>query len=157
VEDGVLYIKPLQCFTGGFDVYANMGTIKSVVLSGSGNIVGGTLITSDDLSLAVSGSGKILAGVQAKKLTVSASGSGESTLIGTADEFIYESSGSGKLSAYKLNAAKAKVMLSGSGDAEVTAQEALDVIISGSGEVHYKGSPAVNKKVSGGGRLVKEN
>lgn len=155
VQDGVLYIKPKQCVSGGIDAYANMDTIRAISLNGSGNIIGGTRIISDDLTLALSGSGKILAGLQAKKLTVTVSGSGESTLIGTVDDFIYESSGSNKLSAYKLSAKRGKITISGSGNAETTAEETLDATISGSGTVYYKGNATVSQTVSGSGKIVK--
>ncbi|MFZ2455721.1 MAG: head GIN domain-containing protein [Candidatus Altiarchaeia archaeon] len=155
VQDDVLYIRPKQCYSGSIDAYVNMGTVRSISLDGSGNIIGGTKITSDDLLLKLSGSGKIMAGMEAKKLAVSVSGSGESTLIGTADDFSYDLSGSGKLSAYKLSAKRGKITISGSGSAETTARETLDVTISGSGTVYYKGNATVSQTVSGSGKIVK--
>lgn len=155
VQDDVLYVKPGQCFTGSLEVYVNMKTVRYVSLNGSGNIVGGTQIISDDLKIEQTGSGKILAGIQAKKLSVAMSGSGDSTIIGTADDFSYESSGSGKLSAYKLKAKKGKISLAGSGTVETTAQETLDITISGSGTVSYKGDAALTETISGSGKIVK--
>jgi hypothetical protein len=155
VQDDVLYIKPKQCYSGSIDAFVNMGTVRSVSLSGSGNIIGGTKITSDDLSLKLSGSGKIMAGLEAKRLEVIVSGSGDTTLIGTADDFIYDMSGSGKLLGYKLAAKRGRITISGSGTAETTAQESLDVTISGSGTVYYKGNASVSQTVSGSGKVVK--
>jgi hypothetical protein len=156
VQDDVLYIRPKQCYLESIDAYVNMGTVRSVSLNGSGNIIGGTKITSDDLALRISGSGKIMAGLEAKKLRVSVSGSGESTLIGTADDFSYDLSGSGKLSAFKLAVKRGRITLSGSGSTETTAQETLDVTISGSGTVYYTGNATVSQTVSGSGKVVKE-
>jgi hypothetical protein len=155
VQDDVLYISPKKCYSGSIEAYVNMGTVTSISLSGSGNIIGGTKITSDDLTIELSGSGKILAGLEAKKLRVTVSGSGESTLIGAADDFAYDLSGSGKLSAYKLSAKRGKITLSGFGIAETSAQETLDVAISGSGTVYYKGNATVSQTVSGSGKVVK--
>jgi hypothetical protein len=155
VQDDVLYIRPKQCYSGSIDAYVNMGTVSSISLSGSGNIIGGTKITSDDLVLEISGSGKIMAGLEAKKLKVKVSGSGESTLIGTADDFMYDMSGSGRLSAYKLDVQRGKIMISGSGTAEMTAHGKLDVAINGSGTVYYKGNASLSQTVSGSGKVVK--
>ena len=155
VQDDVLYIKPKQCVSGNIDAYVNMDTIRSINLSGSGNIIGSTKIVSDDLSLKISGSGKIMAGLEAKKLEITTTGSGESTLIGTADDYTYDSSGSGKFFAYNLITKRGKIRITGSGTAETTAQETLDVTISGSGTVYYKGNATVNQNVSGSGSVKK--
>jgi hypothetical protein len=155
VQDDVLYIRPKKCYSGSIDAYVNMGAVSSISLKGSGNIVGGTKITSDDLAIEISGSGKIMAGLEAKKLKVTVSGSGESTLIGTADDFTYDVSGSGRLSAYKLDVKRGKIMISGSGTTEMMAQETLDIAISGSGTVYYKGNATVSQTVTGSGKVVK--
>jgi hypothetical protein len=49
------------------------------------------------------------------------------------------------------------VSISGSGSAEVVANEKLDSKIAGSGDVKYWGNASVNSKIAGSGSVRKEN
>jgi phage-related protein len=64
-------------------------------------------------------------------------------------------SGSGDVRNFGLQATKAKVKVSGSGNTEITVSNFLDVRINGSGDVYYKGNPSVNADISGSGKVVK--
>ena len=64
-------------------------------------------------------------------------------------------SGSGDVKATELDAAEVNVTISGSGDAQVHAEQSIVVSIAGSGDVSYSGSPAVSQAVAGWGSVRK--
>ncbi len=58
--------------------------------------------------------------------------------------------------AFNLIAENADINISGSGNAEITANQLLKVKIAGSGNVYYKSNPVINLEVSGSGKVVKK-
>ena len=52
-----------------------------------------------------------------------------------------------------LRAREAHVKVGGSGDADVRADQTLDVVLDGSGDVRYHGDPALTKRDDGSGDL----
>jgi len=159
VINGVLIIKRggTRCLSPTkLNIYVSMDDVKRLSLSGSGNIIGRSEITSDDLEVSLSGSGDIDLQVDTKRLKSEISGSGESKFTGKASSHDATISGSGDLKAYDLVTEKSTVQVTGSGKSEVFASEELNVKITGSGDVYYKGNPAtVNKKILGSGELKK--
>jgi len=160
VTSGKLIIENelLTCIrpTKPVNVYVSMEEVKQLSVSGSGDIIGQTKITSDSLGVAISGSGNIDLDVDAKKLSTSISGSGNAKLKGVATTHDVMFSGSGKIQSYELVTEETTLTISGSGNSEVFASNELDVTISGSGNVYYKGNPAnVNTQISGSGKLEK--
>ena len=99
-----------------------------------------------------SGSGDIDAdGIDADALAVRSDGSADITLEGTAARFALDLDGSGDADASGLAAREARVVVGGSGDADVRADQRLDV--DGSGDVRYHGAPALTRHVDGSGDL----
>jgi hypothetical protein len=136
--------------------YITMPEVRALAISGSGTIIGETRITSERLSLKVSGSGDIALEVDAKKIESKISGSGEIRLRGVARDHEYQMSGSGDLKCYELSTERSRIKISGSGKCEVSVSAQLDVKISGSGKVYYRGNPTtVNQKISGSGTIRK--
>nr|WP_068889266.1 head GIN domain-containing protein [Pedobacter panaciterrae] len=64
-------------------------------------------------------------------------------------------SGSGNADLEKLNAKSADVDVSGSGNVKIKVEEVLKATISGSGKIYYWGSPQVNSNISGSGKVIK--
>ena len=158
VENGTLIIKPektIGCLdpTKNINIYATMEDIESFDLSGSGAIIGETLIEADKLDIEVSGSGDIDLEVDVTTLSIDISGSGEANLEGRAINNNFEVSGSGTLNAIDLESDTVDIDISGSGEAHVTAIDSLEVEISGSGDVRYKGDPEISQSVSGSGNI----
>ncbi len=131
-------------------------TIKGLRVSGSGDLLVQTPLTSDNLSLTVSGSGNItVSDAEADELNATISGSGNITMTtGYADQGRLTISGSGSISMQAVEMREAVTRTSGSGQTRLTATERLEVHISGSGSVYYKGSPVVNSSISGSGNVV---
>lgn len=138
-------------------VYISMPSIEGLSVSGSGNARIISKAEGEDLSLNVSGSGKInTAELAFTNLDCSISGSGSVNLGGgevkDADVSI---SGSGNLNstATKIETMDFGVSGSGSGNCFVTGS--LDASISGSGSITYSGTPSVDARISGSGHVRK--
>jgi Putative auto-transporter adhesin, head GIN domain len=183
VEEGVLKIK----FKKGtwninvekLNIYVEMPTVETLLISGSGDLVVETALTGDKMTLQISGSGNIKSDktLTAKSLDVIVSGSGDIdveaiatgelhtrisgsgglTLAGTSDKAAYTVSGSGDINAKKLISKAVEAHISGSGNISCHANESLDAHASGSGDITYSGNAtAVTTKASGSGDISKE-
>jgi hypothetical protein len=109
-------------------------------------------------AIEASGSGDIDAdGIDADALAVRSDGSADITLEGIAGRFALDLDGSGDADASGLAARDARVVVGGSGDAEVRADQRLDVDVDGSGDVRYHGDPALTRHVDGSGDLSRAN
>ena len=158
VENGVLVIRPEKCIRPlkPIKVYAGMDEVRSLSLSGSGDIRGTTPIDSENLGLAIIGSGDIEMEVNADSLKSRVSGSGDILLEGDATTHEIEIDGSGDVDALGLRTEVTRVKNYGSGDAKVYADRELDIEIGGSGTVFYWGEPEeFNTRVSGSGKVEK--
>jgi hypothetical protein len=115
-----------------------------------------TLTVKDLNTLKVSGSGDIKAqDISTDELTVAVSGAGAVKISGKTDSQEIDISGSGDYRAEDLESKEAKVSVSGSGSAIVNVSGELDAKVSGSGSVEYVGDPTVNQDVSGTGEVSK--
>jgi hypothetical protein len=159
VKNGFLQVKyPSSWRTrhSKLTIYITSKDLDAVKISGSAKFEAGEPITTDEMDLAMSGSG----GIQFKKLNadevdVSISGSGSIELLdGNADELDVRISGSGKLNAEAFEVNEFSASISGSGSIRITAKEELEARISGSGKVYYHGTPRVNSSSSGSGKVV---
>lgn len=131
-------------------------TVNSVSLSGSGDIVGKDVLTADNFSATMSGSGDISLSVEADALKTVISGSGDIELSGKARDFDVSVSGSGDVKAFDLIADHVTAKVSGSADIKITAKQSLNARVSGSGDILYKGNPEkVDSKASGSGDINK--
>jgi len=104
--------------------------------------------------LDISGSGQAdVKGLTQDQLQVRISGSGDVSGQGTADDLDLRISGSGSYRGPELKSKHARVGVSGSGNAVVSASETLNANVSGSGTVEYVGDPQVTQNVSGSGSV----
>ena len=137
-------------------VYTSAPVYRSVDVSGAGDIISDNIISGGEpLEMGVSGSGNINVQVALPKVSADVSGSGNVMLKGTSKEFTGSISGSGSIKAFDLTTDVSTLNLSGAADAEVTANQKLDVNVSGSGDVKYKGNASVSQSISGSGSVKK--
>lgn len=92
---------------------------------------------------------------EVRSFIVNTRGSGD---ISVSDSFScstmeVEISGSGKARLTELQAKRANVKISGSGDTYIHAEDELEVEINGSGTVYYSGSPNVKSEINGSGQV----
>lgn len=142
---------------GPVTVYVTMPDIAELNVSSSGQIKAEEAVKASQLSLAVSGSGRILLPkLTASELKSAVSGSGEIMVAGVCPQHEARISGSGNVRAAELRTEASAIRISGSGTGRVYASRMLDASISGSGDVYMRGGGTVSSKVSGSGRVHKE-
>jgi hypothetical protein len=89
------------------------------------------------------------------KVYAEISGSGSINLKGQATDFSAHVSGSGDVKCFDLVTDVTELNLSGSSDAEVTANKQLNIDASGSSSISYKGNASVSQNISGSGSVKK--
>ena len=137
-------------------VYITMPEIEALGVSGSGRAEIKDPVKSNELSLSVSGSGKLYApDISVTELSCSISGSGDIIIggNGSAERAEISVSGSGNYNGEALKIGKAQIHISGSGDCSCNVTESLTASVSGSGNVTYGGNPRVDAHVSGSGKV----
>jgi len=158
VRDGFLQVKyeNLKIKRSKLTIYITSKELDAVKISGSAHFKAEKPVTSEEIDLAISGSGGVLfSKLVSDEVGVKISGSGGVELAaGNADELDVKISGSGKLKAEKFEVSECSATLSGSGSVRITAKDELDARMSGSGKVYYHGNPQVNSVSSGSGKLI---
>jgi len=138
------------------DVYVTAPNYESFKMSGSGNLTTESLISTDMMSMKISGSGEINSdNLKVNTLDTKISGSGSISLKGIGTTVSHTISGSGNLSAIDFATDNTDATISGSGNMVIRVSQVLNAKISGSGNVQYKGSPTVNVDISGSGTIKK--
>jgi len=146
------------CYRGGDQliIEAGLQQVRYLGISGAGEVVSENFLQGNTLELALSGAGSFDIGADVGLLSVNVSGEGGVFLEGVADRLDYRLSGAGNLNAFELNSREVIIRISGSGNADVSVTELLDVSVSGVGNVRFKGNPAtVNQRISGVGTVTK--
>ena len=154
-----LVITSSRCYDDG-DVVIDIALFELQALfnTGSGDLFGTNTWETDDITLNLSGSGRIDAILDVERLNQSIAGSGRTTLSGIANEADVSISGSGDLHAFGLIVSDYEVLIAGSGNADHFVLDHLSGAISGSGNIKYKGTPAViDVEVIGSGRIIEAN
>jgi hypothetical protein len=137
-------------------VYITMPELEGLGVSGSGKAEVKDAVKTNDLSLSVSGSGKLYTtDVTVANLDCGISGSGDIIFggNGNATRADISISGSGNYSGESLKIGSAEIHISGSGNCSCTVSETLRASVSGSGNVSYLGNPKVDARVSGSGHV----
>lgn len=137
-------------------VYVTMKDIEHIGVSGSGTIESTNTINTDELTLAISGSGDMELNAKAEEVSFRISGSGSIKMDGSAEQADARISGSGKVRADDFSVRIFEASISGSGNCYITASEEINAKISGSGSVYYSGDPdKLISNSSGSGKIRK--
>ncbi|OJJ16134.1 hypothetical protein BKI52_35805 [marine bacterium AO1-C] len=139
------------------NIFVTAATINKVTLAGSGNIEGQNTWESPNLEAIISGSGSIKATIKSTEVNSSLGGSGNIVLSGSTQKQSLHLTGSGNYQNFGLASEQTTVNLTGSGNVEIQASQALNVTISGSGNVAYKGSPSITQNITGSGKVNNAN
>ncbi len=137
------------------NVYVTVKDIDAISVSGSGDLIGQTKITSANLDLNVSGSGSLTIEAAASgELEADVSGSGHIDFKGSCDSFDSDVSGSGRITLDAAIRNGASVGISGSGKIEASGSaKEVKASVTGSGKV-YASNFVVDKcevRISGSG------
>lgn len=154
VREGTLHIESEDDLRPRDEIRIEIGieTLRGIHSGGSSDVAVRD-VRSRSFEASVAGSSELSASGQFGALSASISGSGEIRMQGAADAIDGKVSGSGELDLLEVPARRARIDVSGSGDATVNVSERLDASVSGSGEVRYAGRPEVNADVSGSGSV----
>jgi hypothetical protein len=134
----------------GAQVEVRVRHLTRLTLSGANDLVAPGLVSGDQLSISMAGSGLArFDQLEVGRLNFDISGAGEGQLSGQVDQLRLAVSGKGKISAEQLRAGRVDVSISGFANAVVWAVQDLRVQISGAGHVDYWGQPKVSKSISG--------
>jgi hypothetical protein len=131
-------------------VYITAKYLKSVTVSGSGNVTFDEGISTNSLKLRVRGSGNMQGKIDVKTLESHLSGSGSMKLSGNAESSVVRVIGSGNFSARDLVTLNSAVHVSGSGKAEVNASDKVNAAVFGSGGVSYTGTAKIIRSTKSG-------
>jgi hypothetical protein len=164
VKDGVLYIHPQKnsnwwrrewnSLGKKIRAYVAASEIDQLSSSGSGSLFCSGVIKADKLELVVSGSGNIDGNLDVGDLSVEQSGSSNVRLKGVVKNSNFRMSGSGNIYSYDLQSDYSDISISGSGNAEITANKEVNASISGSGNIRLKGDAGIrNISTAGSGRI----
>lgn len=124
--------------------------------SGAGSIETMNRLRSDSLTLNTSGSSVMKLDIFVNLLKVTNSGSGDIELFGTTKEQDINFSGTGNYKALTLEAKKTTVNISSTANAELRADEELNIQHSGTGNITYSGNPTkINQNITGTGKVLK--
>jgi hypothetical protein len=137
-------------------IYITTQTLSDLSITGSGNITCNNDFTSNNkTSFEVTGSGNLIAKINAPSVDAEINGSGNVQITGETKDVDIEINGSGNFKGEELKAENAKVEIAGSGNAYVFADDNLKADISGSGTVRYSGKANVKSDIAGSGTVVK--
>lgn len=134
-------------------VYITAKSLKSLTVSGSGDMKVSGTIRSSKLDTKVSGSGSISFSADVSSLNALISGSGSIHASGVAKTTDIIISGSGGFKGEDLRTTDSDIKVSGSGEARIHADKSINAVVSGSGNIYYSGSPVINQVKSGSGRI----
>lgn len=133
--------------------YLTVKDIKSIIISGTGNIETDGFKTKT-MSISMSGAGNgDLTGLILEKLIVNISGAGNMILAGKCTEQSITISGAGNYDAGDLATETTSIHIDGAGEGTVKASKVLNALINGAGNLNYLGSPQVNQHIDGGGSV----
>ncbi len=160
VRDGVLTIDTTSPSLAlqTINIYvttANVSNVTAITSGGAGSVTCDVPLTASNLRLELTGAGSMDAPVNVTQLNVLLSGVGSMQLRGNATNMNAQVSGVGSLNAYDLQTSVSSVTVSGTGSAQVTAQQNLTANVSGTGSINYHGSPKVSQSRTGVGSINK--
>ncbi|HVK96542.1 MAG TPA: head GIN domain-containing protein [Flavisolibacter sp.] len=159
-EGDVLVVKAKEGFrldpTDEITLYASAPVFREIRISGSSDLKSANkIINNEPLNVSVSGTGNMNLDVNVPRLTTKVSGSGSVVIKGHANTFDASISGAGEIKCFDLITDVASIDISGAANAEVTANQKLNIKVSGNGNVAYKGNPSVSQTISGAGNVKK--
>lgn len=149
VKEGILSITGIDNIKSDKPVVINIGikSLSSVDITGAADVRSDNQLICDKLMIESNGAGKVHLDVKASEVKAKISGAGNVSLSGTAPLLDATLSGAGSLKGSNLEVDKAKVKVSGAGDAKVNVKQSLDADVSGAGSVIYKGNP-IDRNIS---------
>lgn len=137
--------------------YVSVKKLDGLFASGGSDVYIEDRLTTDKLSLALSGGSDFRGKVDAGVLKLSASGGSDAYLSGKADKVSIIASGGSDVHGFELVTNSCTIESSGGSDVRITANKELQANASGGSDVYYKGSATSSTSKSGGGSIKRVN
>lgn len=181
VKKNTLIIRPMKHVLFGHNadvvVYVDIENICAIEASGGAEVMISSILTTDNLSVSVSGGGSLECDdngiIDCGQLSVDLSGGSKASLLLVCDRLLTDVSGGGniflagtvttadinlsggsRLKAYQMETTEMDVVMSGGGYAEVYVTDYLYANLSGGSKMRYKGSPRIKTSLSGGSEAL---
>jgi hypothetical protein len=141
IENETLVIKAKGSFTHAYKIYVSGNSLNQITSSGASKFSATNTITSDSLSVDVSGASDVTLKVNSKAVDVMLSGASGVNLEGNTQTLYSTVSGASSLKAYKLNTSTTNVTASGASSVKVFANDKINANATGSSTIKFKGEP----------------
>jgi hypothetical protein len=136
VEDNTLRINGLSA-----KIYIRIPSLEKIDIKGSASVTADSVFTTDNLTINISGNGKVTMPIAVNNLSSHISGIGKLNLSGTVNQLTLNVSGSAKLNAPDLQVKKCETNISGIAKCTANVTDELELNISGSGSFYYLTKP----------------
>ena len=114
-------------------------------------------ISTGDITLNVSGAGKVTGNIEAKNMELEVSGASTVQLKGSAGSITADGSGASHLKLADLKVGNANVILSGACSGTINLDGSLDAVLSGASTLEYIGEPALGiMDITGASKLKRK-
>ena len=167
VENGVLIIRfdEDKNFWKGWNgdkqkltAYISIKKIDRLDVSGACDVFFEDGISSEDLSVKLSGASDLKGKIDAKKLSFDISGASDATISGNAAELSVEASGASDFKGYELLTNYCTAEASGASSVNITVNKELNAKASGASSVRFKGEGLIRDiKTSGSSNVTRKS
>ncbi len=159
ITEGILNIRTEDNIKNEHPIIINIAikSLNSLNVSGSTDIKTANQLNCSKLFIESGSAGNVSLDVKADEIKTQINGIGDVALTGSAEILDANVSGAGDLRASNLEVDKAKVNVSGTGNAKINVKQTLDADITGTGSIIYKGKPVVRNITITGTGSVRES
>lgn len=159
VQDGNLVVENKESIKKSTEMklYVSVNQLRLLKVSGAATIEARDVIEGKELEINVSGAADATLDVDVACLHVFCSGAVTLNLSGRSGCANYEIEGAATLKAFDLKSDEVQIDVSGTGSAELFADESLAITVSGMASIDYKGNPSITKKMHGTGSVNRMN
>ena len=166
VENGVLIIRfdDDKKFWKGWNgdktklkAYISVKKIDRLDVSGACDVFFEEGISSEDLTVRLSGASDLKGKIDAKKLSFDISGASDATISGNAAELSVEASGASDFKGFDFTTNECTAKASGASSVQITVKERLNAHASGASDIHYKGEARIGDMKSSGASSISKS
>jgi hypothetical protein len=167
VENGVLIIRfdDDKKFWKGWNgdktklkAYISIKKIDRLDVSGACDVFFEEGISSEDLTVRLSGASDLKGKIDAKKLSFDISGASDATISGNAAEFSVEASGASDFKGFEMTTNYCTAEASGASSVNITVNKELNAKASGASSVRFKGEGLIRDiKTSGSSNITRKS
>jgi hypothetical protein len=137
------------------EVHVTTNSLSELKLSGATSLSSDHTLSSEDLTISISGAGDMDLKVNAEKLKTMVSGAGNVKISGKAEKHQIKISGVASMNCLNLETLDTDVSISGAGSAKVNATQKINASVSGVGSIEYSGNPQSKQLSTSGAGSIK--